>query len=93
MLPLLDGIIMANNLAEFLYKDVPVHEMLFDGHPDTLLTTLRDLLGALPPGTVPDISLPPWEGFGWFVERNESLTYDGTFQMKIWSRVQAAGLC
>uniref|UniRef100_A0A182UF18 Scavenger receptor class B n=1 Tax=Anopheles melas TaxID=34690 RepID=A0A182UF18_9DIPT len=81
LLSLLDGIIMANNLAEFLYKDVPVHEMLFDGHPDELLTTLRELLAVLPPGSVPDISLPPWEGFGWFVERNESLTYDGTFQM------------
>uniref|UniRef100_A0A182R1L9 Scavenger receptor class B n=1 Tax=Anopheles funestus TaxID=62324 RepID=A0A182R1L9_ANOFN len=81
LLPLLDTIIMGNNLAEFLYEDVPVREMLFDGHPDLLLTTLRDLLAVLPPGTVPDINLPPWEGFGWFVERNESLTYDGTFQM------------
>ncbi|XP_035795315.1 protein croquemort-like [Anopheles albimanus] len=81
LLPLLDNIIMLNGLGEFLYEDVPVHQMLFDGRPDLLLTTLGELLAILPPGTAPDISLPPWEGFGWFVERNGSLTYDGTFQM------------
>ncbi|XP_052866666.1 protein croquemort-like [Anopheles cruzii] len=76
----LDSIIMLNSLGELLYQNVPVHQMLFDGYPDVFLQ-LQDMLSILPPGSLPDLNLPPGDRFGWFVERNDSFTFDGTFQM------------
>lgn len=52
-----------------------VRELLFDGYDDQVL----DLLTKLPPQ--PDLPVIPFKKFGWFVDRNESLTYDGNFTM------------
>lgn len=58
-----------------LYITRTVRELLFDGYYDTLLTALK---------TIPakyGIVVPPFNKFGWFVDRNESITYDGQFEM------------
>lgn len=49
-----------------------VRELLFDGYSDPLLLIAKKL--NLP-------NLPPFKKFGWFVERNNSWTYDGHFEM------------
>jgi hypothetical protein len=53
----------------------PVRELLFDGYEDKVLT----LLQTLPPR--PGMPTIPFDKFGWFYDRNESLTYDGNFTM------------
>lgn len=50
-------------------------ELIFDGYDDKVL----DLIEALPQR--PDFPPIPFKKFGWFVDRNESLTYDGNFTM------------
>jgi len=50
-----------------------VRELLFEGYDDPLLDFLREL-------KIPTINIP-FSKFGWFAERNESSTYDGTFNM------------
>lgn len=51
-----------------------VGELLFDGYDDPLLTLLKA-------DRNPDIPKPPFDKFGWFVDRNDSYTYDGNFTM------------
>ncbi|CRK93828.1 CLUMA_CG007355, isoform A [Clunio marinus] len=51
-----------------------VKELLFDGYEDPLLTLVRA-------NGNPDLPKPPFDKFGWFVDRNESETYDGNFTM------------
>lgn len=52
-----------------------VGEMLFDGYDDHILDFLRVLKKYKIPLKI------PFKRFGWFVERNESVTYDGRFEM------------
>lgn len=50
-----------------------VGELLFDGYDDAFLTALKK---------IPNIpNKPPFDKFGYFVDRNESWTYDGHFEM------------
>lgn len=51
-----------------------VRELLFDGYNDTLLTWVKKF-------PLPGVKVPPFNKFGWFVDRNLSSTYDGTFEM------------
>lgn len=51
-----------------------VRELLFNGYNDTLLTFLKKY-------PLPGVKLPPFDKFGWFVERNLSSTFDGNFEM------------
>lgn len=57
-------------LAGSLTTTKSVREWLFDGFEDSLLTIIKKVK---PPGVV----LPPFNKFGWFVDRNLSATYDG----------------
>lgn len=50
-----------------------VREMLFDGYDDKILDTLQYLKFLK--------FKIPFKKFGWFVERNQSATYDGRFEM------------
>lgn len=56
------------------WENKPVRSLLFDGLDDPLL----DLLKTLNQSSVQ----VPFDKFGWFVDRNLSDTYDGTFTMK-----------
>lgn len=47
-----------------------VRDLLFDGYDDPLLDLLKE-------ADSPAYPLPPFDRFGWFVERNESSSYDG----------------
>lgn len=51
-----------------------VRELLFEGYKDPLLSLVKTL-------NIPGITLPPFNEFGWFVDRNLSSTYDGHFEM------------
>lgn len=51
-----------------------VEELLFEGYDDPLLTVLKA-------NNNPEIPKPPFDKFGWFVDRNDSYTYDGNFTM------------
>lgn len=51
-----------------------VSELLFDGYTDPLLRVIRN-------NGNPNFPKPPFEKMGWFVERNNSETYDGKFRM------------
>lgn len=58
-----------------IYITRTVRELLFDGYSDSLLLALK---------TIPakyGIIVPPFNKFGWFVDRNGSDTYDGQFEM------------
>lgn len=57
-----------------LFKTKKVRELLFDGYDDELLTVLK----ANHDPKFPNI---PFHKMGWFVERNNSETYDGKFRM------------
>ncbi|XP_043253462.1 protein croquemort-like [Colletes gigas] len=48
-----------------------VNQLLFEGYNDTMLTIARKL----------KITKIPMDKFGWFYNRNNSATYDGTFNM------------
>lgn len=50
-----------------------VRELLFDGYDDPLIDFLKSL-------HLPMFHIP-FSKFGWFVERNESKTYDGRFEI------------
>lgn len=76
------NIILNNNdlVDGITYKDVLVRDILFDGAEDRLLAALQNLLALLP--EVPEgVELPPWDGFGYFIDRNTSAEYDGIFRM------------
>ncbi|XP_055522751.1 protein croquemort-like [Wyeomyia smithii] len=78
---ILDGMIDANNLADgYTYKNVKVQDILFDGAKDPLLEALQTLLGAFPE-LVEGVEVPPWDGFAYLAERNNSVDYDGVFRM------------
>lgn len=51
-----------------------VSELLFDGYDDPLLRVLKA-------NGNPAFPKPPFDKMGWFVERNNSYTYDGKFRM------------
>lgn len=59
--------------STFLWRGKTVRELLFEGFEDPLLDLLKTLNGT--------IELP-FSKFGWFVERNQSDSFDGTFTMK-----------
>lgn len=50
-----------------------VGELLFDGYSDPFLSFVKKL---------PVSNTPPFNKFGWFVDRNGSWTYDGHFEMR-----------
>lgn len=64
---------MGNNRAPLVVTKT-VQELLFDGYEDPLLTLVRA-------NGNPDIPKPPFDKFGWFVDRNDSETFDGNFTM------------
>lgn len=76
----IDQIINAN-IVEMdispIYK-VTANEILFEGYDDKLLANLLDVV-ANNPGIGDQIELPPFDKFGWFYGRNESVEYDGNF--------------
>lgn len=49
-----------------------VGELLFDGYDDPFLTAVKKL---------PIPNKPPFDKFGYFVDRNGSWSYDGHFEM------------
>lgn len=51
-----------------------VRELLFDGYDDDLLTLVKA-------NGNPAFPKPPFDRFGWFVDRNNSWEYDGNFTM------------
>lgn len=51
----------------------PVGELLFDGYSDPFLSIVKKL---------PVQNTPPFNKFGWFVDRNGSWAYDGHFEMR-----------
>ncbi|XP_053675848.1 protein croquemort-like [Anopheles nili] len=57
-----------------LWKNKPVRQLLFDGVDDPLLDLLKTINNT-------DLNIP-FDKFGWFVGRNLSDTFDGTFTMK-----------
>lgn len=78
---IVNGMIAQNNLLDSItYKQVLVKDILFDGAEDKLLAALQALLAEVP-DLVEGVQLPPWDGFGYFVERNTSLEHDGIFRM------------
>lgn len=66
------GILMRNNAPLTVTRKV--RELLFDGYEDDLLTLVRN-------NSNPAFPKPPFEKFGWFVDRNNSWEYDGNFTM------------
>ncbi|XP_055540735.1 protein croquemort-like [Wyeomyia smithii] len=58
--------------GSLLWHKKTVQELLFDGFSDTLLEVLK---------TLNDTVRIPFDKFGWFVNRNLSETYDGSFTM------------
>lgn len=67
------GVLMRNNAPLTVTKNVS--ELLFDGYEDNLLTLVKD-------NRNPAFPKPPFDKFGWFVDRNNSWEYDGNFTMK-----------
>ncbi|XP_058819875.1 protein croquemort-like [Topomyia yanbarensis] len=59
--------------GSLLWHSKTIRELLFDGFDDTLLDVLK---------TLNQTVKIPFDKFGWFVDRNLSDTYDGTFTMK-----------
>lgn len=66
----------ANGLMELMKVELavtkPVGQLLFDGYSDPFLTFVKKL---------PVKAAPPFNKFGWFVDRNNSWSYDGHFEM------------
>lgn len=58
-------------VGEHLTVTKSVRELLFDGYDDKLLDLVKRT----------KIFKVPYDKFGWFYTRNDSLTYDGTFTM------------
>lgn len=50
-----------------------VRELLFDGYSDAFLDVVNKL---------PVANKPPFKKFGWFVDRNNSWSYDGHFEIR-----------
>lgn len=63
-----------NNRGGSLVVSKSVRELLFDGYDDPLLDLLKEANSSAYP-------IPPFSRFGWFVERNESSSYDGRINM------------
>lgn len=59
--------------GSLFWENKPVRDLLFDGLQDPLVELLK---------TLNQTSNIPFDKFGWFVDRNLSDTYDGTFTMK-----------
>lgn len=59
--------------GSLIWENKPVRNLLFEGLDDPLLDLLKTLNNT--------VKLP-FDKFGWFVDRNLSDTYDGTFTMK-----------
>lgn len=64
---------MMNTLKVRVTVTKTVRELLFDGYSDTMLTFIKKL---------PIPNAPPFNKFGWFVDRNGSWSYDGRFEMR-----------
>lgn len=62
-----------NTLKTELTVTKTVRELLFDGYSDKLLSLIK---------TLPIANKPPFDKFGWFVDRNGSWSYDGYFEMR-----------
>uniref|UniRef100_A0AAG5DQF4 Scavenger receptor class B n=1 Tax=Anopheles atroparvus TaxID=41427 RepID=A0AAG5DQF4_ANOAO len=60
--------------GSLLWKNKPVRQLLFEGVEDPLLDLLKTL-------NITELQIP-FDKFGWFVGRNLSETFDGTFTMK-----------
>lgn len=56
-----------------LFVTHTVGEFLYDGYEDPLLTFLKE--------TNSELFVIPFDKFGWFVDRNNSWSYDGVFNM------------
>lgn len=68
----LEGVnLILNRFGSFLYTKT-TRELLFEGFSDPVLQFLKN-------ANISGINLP--DKFGWFANRNESATYDGTFVM------------
>ncbi|XP_037024619.1 protein croquemort-like [Bradysia coprophila] len=65
--------VILNTLGGSLFVTEKVGEFLYDGYHDPLLDYLKSTNS-----TVFNI---PFDRFGWFVDRNNSWSYDGTFNM------------
>ncbi|XP_055308069.1 protein croquemort isoform X3 [Sitodiplosis mosellana] len=67
----------ANGLMELLKVKLTVtktvRELLFDGYSDPFLSFVKKF---------PVPNAPPFNKFGWFVDRNGSWTFDGHFEMR-----------
>lgn len=67
--------IIANGVLKIIGEDLTVtksvRQLLFDGYDDKLLTL----------ATKTKLVHVPYDKFGWFYTRNDSLNYDGTFTM------------
>uniref|UniRef100_A0A0A9ZAI4 Protein croquemort n=2 Tax=Lygus hesperus TaxID=30085 RepID=A0A0A9ZAI4_LYGHE len=57
-----------------VYVTKTVQELMFDGYSDNLLNIFQKLKNII------KIKIP-FDKFGWFYQRNNSATYDGTFNM------------
>lgn len=66
-----DSFIKYHDSTKFVYTRTAA-EWLFDGFDEELLTFIKT--------NVPSVNIP-FSTFGWFVERNESETFDGFFTM------------
>ncbi|XP_055548371.1 protein croquemort-like isoform X1 [Wyeomyia smithii] len=89
LLMIMDGLITANNLLDGVtYENVLVQDVLFNGVEDPLLEWLNGI-AEWQPELIEGIEVPPWDGFAYFAERNNSVEYDGVFRMgtgtDIWS--------
>lgn len=62
------------NIEGSLTVTKTVRELLFDGYDDPILKTLKTL-------KLPQFHVP-FSKFGWFVERNNTPTYDGRFEIR-----------
>lgn len=60
--------------GSLLWKNKPVRQLLFDGVEDPLLDLLKTINGT-------GLNIP-FDKFGWFVGRNLSDTFDGSFTMR-----------
>lgn len=68
----------ANGALKLFKEDIvitkTVRELLFDGYDDPILKWFKKF-------PIPGIKVPPFNKFGWYVDRNLSYTYDGHFEM------------
>ncbi|KAI4461338.1 scavenger receptor class b type-1 sr-b1 [Holotrichia oblita] len=63
-------------LSAKLWKVTTVDEILFSGYEDALINLARSM------PQLQSLSMPDYDKFGWFYQRNGSYSYDGTFNME-----------